>query len=197
VGGIDSSLPESFDPSGQVSSKPGAVQILDPLTGLLNRGSLESRAKELEYQSALTREPVGIVLLDLDSFKLVNDSHGHAAGDGVLVDVAYRLRKGLRSYDLIYRVGGDEILILLPGADIDQARSVGDSARSIVREVQVGLDRTRVTASCGVSATRVGEPFYFKAILARADHALYTAKKAGGLAAEESGVVKHFGAVSV
>lgn len=171
--------------------------ILDPLTGLLNRGSLESRAKELEYQSALTREPVGVVLLDLDNFKLVNDSLGHAAGDGVLVDVAYRLRKGLRSYDLIYRVGGDEILILLPGADIDQARSVGDCARSNVRQVQAGLDRTRVTASCGVSASRAGEPFDFKAISARADQALYAAKKGDGLAAEESGAVERIGAASV
>jgi diguanylate cyclase (GGDEF)-like protein len=170
--------------------------VLDPLTGLLNRSSLGARAKELEYQSALTREPVGIVLLDLDKFKLVNDSLGHAAGDGVLVDVAYRLRKGLRSYDLIYRVGGDEILILLPGADIIRARSIGNSARSIVREVQVGLDRTPVTASCGVSASHPGEPFNFKAVSTRADRALYAAKEADGLAVEENGAVEHFGAIS-
>lgn len=169
--------------------------ILDPLTGLLNRSSLETRAKELEHQSTLTREPVGIVLLDLDNFKLVNDSLGHAAGDGVLVEVAYRLRKGLRSYDLIYRVGGDEVLILLPGADLDHARSVGDSARSIVREVQVGLD-WQVTASCGVSSSRPGEPFDFETISACADRALYAAKETEGLAVQESGTVEHFGVAS-
>lgn len=168
--------------------------VLDPLTGLLNRSSLKVRVQELEHQSTMTREPVGVALLDLDDFKRVNDSLGHAAGDGVLVDVAYRLRKGLRSYDLIYRIGGDEILILVPGADIDHARLVGQNARLIVRQAQVGLDGTSITASCGVSASHVGEPFDFRAVSACADRALYAAKKADGLAIEESKTIEHFGA---
>ena len=170
--------------------------ILDPLTGLLNRSSLETRAKELEQQSAISREPVGVVLLDLDDFKRINDTFGHAAGDGVLIDVSYRLRKGLRSYDLIYRIGGDEILILVPGADIDHARSVGHQARLIVRQAQVGLDEASITASCGVGASHAGEPFDFKTVLACADQALYAAKKADGLAVQQSGTTEHFGAVS-
>jgi diguanylate cyclase (GGDEF)-like protein len=168
--------------------------VLDPLTGLLNRSSLEARAMELEHQSTMTRAPVGVVLLDLDNFKRVNDSYGHAAGDGVLVDVAYRLRKGLRSYDLIYRIGGDEILILVPGADLEHVQSVGQKARLIVQQVQAGLDGQSVTASCGVSASQAGEPFDFAAVSACADRALYAAKKSDGLVARESGRIERFGA---
>ena len=74
--------------------------ILDPLTGMLNRAALVNRTAEIEHQSRLTGEPVAVILLDLDRFKLVNDTRGHATGDTVLREVAYRLRKELRAYDL-------------------------------------------------------------------------------------------------
>jgi GGDEF domain-containing protein len=75
--------------------------ILDPLTGMLNRAALMNRTAEIEYQSRVAREPVAVILLDLDRFKLVNDTRGHATGDTVLREVAYRLRKELRAYDLV------------------------------------------------------------------------------------------------
>lgn len=167
--------------------------VLDPLTGLLNRTSLAARAKELEQQSAMSKEPVGVVLLDLDKFKEVNDSYGHASGDGVLMDVAYRLRKGLRSYDYIYRIGGDEFLILVPGADVDGALAVGRSARAIVSQVTLGPSNRPMAASCGVGASELGEVFDFKGVLVKADCALYAAKKGDGLAIEDDGLAYRIG----
>jgi diguanylate cyclase (GGDEF)-like protein len=167
--------------------------ILDPLTNLLNRRSLEARAKEIEHQSALSREPVGVVYLDLDKFKRVNDSLGHEAGDAVLVDVAYQLRKGLRAYDLIYRLGGDEFLVLVPGGDLAHARRVGEDARAIIGQARVGSGMA-VTASCGVSASVQGDPFNFATVSAHADRALSQAKRGAGFACEEGAYVERFGA---
>lgn len=167
--------------------------VLDPLTNLLNRGSLDARATEIERQSTLTREPVGVVYLDLDKFKKVNDSYGHAAGDAVLIDVAYRLRKGLRAYDLIYRFGGDEFLILVPGADLTHACRVGRDARSIVEQASIRPGHA-VTASCGVSASVEGIPFNFESVFACADRALYDAKKGDGLVCQPAARVERFGA---
>lgn len=161
--------------------------ILDPLTNLLNRSALEARAMELEQLSAITKEPVGIVLLDLDHFKPINDTYGHSAGDGVLKEVAYTLRKGLRSYDYMYRIGGDEFLILVPGADVDDALQIGRTAREIISRVRFGLDKAQVTASCGISASNAGEEFNFKEIYKRADQALYAAKKGEGTAIDRIG----------
>ena len=97
------------------------LAVLDALTGLLNRSSLESRAVEIEQQARLTGGAVSLVLLDLDSFKGVNDTYGHARGDAVLRDVAYEIRKSLRSFELVYRIGGEEFLVLLPGVELTEA----------------------------------------------------------------------------
>src|SRR4051812_13368598 len=85
--------------------------IIDGLTGMLNRRALGHRLDELEAQSKITRQPIAVIAGDLDHFKRVNDEHGHATGDAVLVDVAYRLRKEMRAFDLAYRIGGEEFLI--------------------------------------------------------------------------------------
>ncbi len=89
--------------------------ILDPLTGLLNRHALAPRFVEISMQARLTRQPVCLLLCDVDNFKAINDQHGHDCGDAVLRDVAYALRKHLRSFELVYRLGGEEFLVVLPG----------------------------------------------------------------------------------
>lgn len=136
--------------------------ILDPLAGLLNRTSLSTRVAELEQQSAIAREPVGVIAADLDGFKAINDSRGHATGDAVLVEVAYRLRKRLRAFDLAYRLGGDEFLILIPGADLAGTRGVAAKVRAAIGEAEFEPD-CRVTVSCGASASMRGEPFRLRA----------------------------------
>jgi diguanylate cyclase (GGDEF)-like protein len=151
--------------------------IIDPLTSMLNRNALATRADELSQQSALTGEPVGVVIGDLDHFKDVNDSEGHNTGDAVLRDVAYVIRKTLRAFDLAYRLGGEEFLILIPGADVPQACELAERLRDAVESQPVGGQQ--VTMSFGVSASERGSRFDYEAVFAKADTRLYEAKGSG------------------
>ena len=112
--------------------------VLDPLTGLLNRSSLKARAVEIEHQARLTGGPVSVVLLDLDRFKQVNDTYGHERGDDVLRDAAYELRKSLRSFELIYRIGGEEFLVLLPGVELSEAVEIAERMRDSIADARPG-----------------------------------------------------------
>jgi diguanylate cyclase (GGDEF)-like protein len=151
--------------------------VIDQLTGLLNRKALASRVPELAQQSQVTGEPIGLIIGDLDHFKDVNDTHGHAVGDAVLKDVAYVLRKQLRAFDLAYRLGGEEFLILLPGSDREQSAELADRLREAVSEARAGnLD---TTMSFGVAASPDGEAFDYEPLFAEADAALYEAKQGG------------------
>jgi diguanylate cyclase (GGDEF)-like protein len=150
--------------------------VIDPLTGMLNRNALTTRAGELAQQAAVVDQPVALIVGDLDRFKSVNDGHGHAAGDAVLRDVAYRIRKQLRAYDLAYRLGGEEFLIVVPGADADRASEIAEGLRVAISEAPTaGL---LVTMSFGVSASPPGR-FDYETVFAEADLALYEAKKRG------------------
>jgi len=152
--------------------------VIDPLTGMLNRKALANRVSELTQQSAFTGQPVGIVLGDLDHFKLVNDSQGHAAGDAVLKDVAYLLRKRLRAFDLAYRIGGEEFLLLLPGAQGAECAEIAEELRAAIGAEAMG-DGTSQTISFGVAASAPGGGFDYKRVFAAADEALYEAKSEG------------------
>ncbi len=151
--------------------------VIDQLTGLLNRKALSTRVPELAQQSQVTGEPVGIIVGDLDHFKDVNDSHGHTVGDAVLRDVAYTVRKELRAFDLAYRLGGEEFLVLLPGSDGEQAVELAERLREAVCVDRVG--GLCVTMSFGVDASLRGEPFDYDVVFAKADAALYAAKQGG------------------
>jgi diguanylate cyclase (GGDEF)-like protein len=151
---------------------------LDPLTGLFNRSALEQRLAELDGQPCNLEEGIShaLLLCDLDHFKRVNDQLGHAAGDAVLQDIAYTMRAALRAGDSIYRVGGEEILVILPGADREDAIEISERLRSEVRERRpIGV---QVTVSIGVA---VSEPDLVDTedLIARADAALYAAKAEG------------------
>ena len=151
--------------------------VLDPLTGLLNRNSLASRAKELTQGSALTHQPVGLIVGDVDHFKKINDSHGHPVGDAVLQDIAYLMRKELRAFDLLYRIGGEEFLVLLPGADKAKAVEIAEYlCATIASEKRGGQD---VTMSFGVSGSASETVFDYESVFAEADEALYEAKRSG------------------
>jgi diguanylate cyclase (GGDEF)-like protein len=152
--------------------------VVDPLTGMLNRKALGNRCDELTQQSEITGRPVGVIVGDLDHFKLVNDSMGHAAGDAVLKDVAYRLRKRLRAFDLAYRIGGEEFLVLLPGAGPEETATYAEELRGAV-EAQTAGDGIEMTMSFGVSGSPSGHAFDYHDIFANADAALYEAKRSG------------------
>ena len=97
------------------------MAVIDPLTGLLNRSAFAQRLVELQHQIDQGAESsLGFLMADIDHFKRINDEHGHPVGDAVLRDVAYAMRSELRAFDLIYRLGGEEFAILLPGADVDE-----------------------------------------------------------------------------
>jgi diguanylate cyclase (GGDEF)-like protein len=151
---------------------------LDPLTGLFNRNALEQRLEELNGQPCDHTEGLShaLLLCDLDHFKRVNDQLGHAAGDAVLQDVAYTMRAALQAGDTIYRVGGEEILMILPGAGREDAIEIAERLRREVRERRpVGV---QVTVSIGVA---VSEPDIVDTddLISRADAALYAAKAGG------------------
>ncbi len=150
--------------------------ILDPLTGLLNRHALVPRFAELSMQARLTRQPICVLLCDVDNFKAINDEHGHDCGDAVLRDVAYALRKHLRSFELVYRLGGEEFLVVLPGIDTGPGHEVAERLRAAVEQTRpLGFD---VTISIGLSAAR-GDRVDYDTQFKAADTALYEAKRAG------------------
>jgi diguanylate cyclase (GGDEF)-like protein len=151
--------------------------VVDDLTGMLNRTALAVRAAELAHQTAVTGERVAVVLADLDNFKAINDEHGHPRGDAVLQEVAYRIRKHLRDFDSVYRLGGEEFAVLLAGCGSVDATRVAERIWDAVRSEPV--DGLSVTISCGVAATGPGEQFDYQTVFTRADAALYAAKHSG------------------
>ncbi len=150
--------------------------VLDPLTGLLNRHALSPRFVEIRQQARIADQPVCLILCDVDEFKEVNDANGHDVGDAVLRDVAYEMRKGLRSFELVYRLGGEEFLIVLPGIDLEGGRQVAERIRTAIAESRPG--GVTVTISAGLSAAR-GEDVHYDRMFKEADRALYAAKRGG------------------
>jgi diguanylate cyclase (GGDEF)-like protein len=153
-----------------------SASVIDPLTSMLNRTALRIRVDELRHQAQIVQQPIGLIVADLDHFKTINDTHGHATGDDVLRDIAYYLRKRLRAFDLAYRLGGEEFLVLLPGIDADDAALLAEELRETIFTARhAGLT---VTMSFGVSASQPSS-FDYDHVFAAADRALYAAKAAG------------------
>lgn len=155
------------------------LSSVDPLTGTLNRRGLDEQFPEIEAPATGFVEPLSVVIVDLDHFKHINDNHGHAVGDEVLKTVATRLAGALRGGDAVVRYGGEEFLLVLPGATLAQALRVAERARASVEAAPVaaGEARISVTASFGVTQRRRGDTR--EQIIERADEALYHAKSSG------------------
>ncbi len=153
--------------------------LIDPLTGLLNRAALGRRIAELEGQASARSQPLALIVADVDDFKAINDERGHVAGDAVLREIADRFGSELRAYDAVYRTGGDEMVVLLPGATRASALELADSLRRAIELDPFGEDAIDVTMSFGVDACS-SERFVYDELFASADRALYEAKAAGG-----------------
>jgi diguanylate cyclase (GGDEF)-like protein len=153
-----------------------AHATLDPLTGLLNRKALAGRFAEIAEQARLTGAWVSLIECDLDCFKEVNDAHGHERGDAVLKEAAYVMRKHLRSFELVYRLGGEEFLVVLPGSALEEALSVAERLRTEIQQAMPG--GLPITASLGVAAAR-GAEVSFESLFRQADARLYLAKRSG------------------
>jgi diguanylate cyclase (GGDEF)-like protein len=150
--------------------------VLDPLTGLLNRASLSSRAAEIEQQARVTNSHVSAVMIDLDRFKRVNDEYGHERGDAVLRAAAYEIRNTLRSFELVYRIGGEEFLVLLPGVDLEGGVEIAERVRGAVASARPG--DLQLTLSAGVAGA-TGEAVRYDQLFRAADAALLRAKREG------------------
>jgi diguanylate cyclase (GGDEF)-like protein len=161
--------------------------VLDPLTELLNRGSLMARFPEVREQARRGDASVAMIALDIDGFKRVNDEHGHATGDAVLRDLAYAMRRALRSFDLFYRYGGEEFVVVMPGMELDRALLVAERLRLAVQMARpAGL---ALTVSAGVASAR-GEELTFEGLFEAADEALYDAKRRGRNRVSSAGNVR-------
>ncbi|MGE0703810.1 MAG: GGDEF domain-containing protein [Vicinamibacterales bacterium] len=151
----------------------------DQLTGLWNRGTiLDTLDREL-HRAKREHMPLTVAMADLDHFKQVNDTHGHATGDVVLREAAQRMQSVLRKYDQLGRYGGEEFLVLLTGSTVPAARPIIQRALDVVsgRPVEAAGVSLCVTLSAGIAG--VGANSEPESLLAQADEALYRAKAAG------------------
>jgi diguanylate cyclase (GGDEF)-like protein len=149
----------------------------DALTGTGNRTSLVARSTELYDRASATGEPIALVVADVDRFKLVNDLYGHQTGDRVLVALAQVLRTSVEGRGDVFRMGGDEFVLVLPGLEAEQAASIAEEILATVRAEP--LADVPVSLSVGVAASARGSGFPFERVFTAADTALYRAKSAG------------------
>jgi len=162
---------------GQSTIDHRAVAMVDPLTGALTRRALRSRVAAFSDRGDAVAEPVALLVVDLDNFKAVNDEHGHSTGDHVLAEVAERLRASARPLDSLYRIGGEEFVMLLVNTAERDAVRAAERMRCAVRERPIaGL---AVTVSVGVAACAAGTEFDYEQLFTGADAALLTAKARG------------------
>ena len=152
----------------------------DPLTQVFNARAYYAACDQQIAQSQRSGQSFAVLFVDLDHFKAINDTHGHAAGDEVLRTVAATLQTHLRRSDLLGRIGGEEFSVFLPDTDLDGARQVAENLRLAVQACQLEVDGSplSITASIGV-AVRTRSTQTLQALQQQADEAMYEAKKAG------------------
>lgn len=152
------------------------LATIDPLTGVKNRRSMDQELDLAAANAERTGLSYALVILDIDHFKKINDEYGHGVGDNVLRDLVGLIEENTRRTDLLFRFGGEEFVVLFPGVD-------EDNLKTVVANLQQGLRRSLkgpggpVTSSFGVAVLRHGESV--TSWLSRADHALYRAKESG------------------
>jgi len=158
------------------------MAITDALTGLFNRRYMETHLATLVEQAASRGKPIAVMVLDIDYFKSVNDTHGHDAGDDVLREFSLRIRKSIRNIDLACRYGGEEFVLVMPETDMAVATMVAERLRRRIASepfaIQQGARSLPVTISIGIAALNAPTDTAAQ-ILKRADEALYRAKRDG------------------
>jgi diguanylate cyclase (GGDEF)-like protein len=152
-----------------------AMAAIDSLTGIANRRTFETTLQQDLARASRTGEHVSLLMVDIDHFKLVNDTLGHQAGDDVLCEVARILASHCRDYDTAARYGGEEFALILPGCPEDEAVAIANRCRQAISRIETA---TRLTASAGV-ATTSSHLSDRNLLIQAADQALYQAKRAG------------------
>ena len=153
--------------------------VTDSLTGMINHEHVFNELQQAISKAQAEQAPLCVVMADIDHFKSVNDNHGHLAGDGVLKEVASRIKNSLRGFDIVGRYGGEEFLLILNRADLPTARMVAERIRSRIVATPIDLPDTLldVTISMGVAMVKPDEDV--NSLVERADKALYNAKENG------------------
>lgn len=158
------------------------MAVTDALTGLHNRRYMAGQLQALMSRAGQGGDPVAVLVMDIDHFKSVNDSFGHDAGDEVLREFAVRLATNVRAIDLPCRLGGEEFVVVMPGAGLEDALRVADRIRRDVAAqpfpIMGGAEGLTITVSVGVAAS-IGETDTPEALLKRADEGVYEAKAKG------------------
>lgn len=160
-----------------------ALALTDSLTGLYNRRYLMKHLESMVERARSTAKPLSILMIDIDHFKVVNDTYGHATGDDVLRAVAAEIGRSVREFDLTARIGGEEFVVVMPDTSGAAALAVADRLRATIAESRAeaspgGKQPPLVTASIGL-ATLLGPSESVDNLLSRADDAMYRAKTAG------------------
>lgn len=159
--------------------------VTDPLTGLYNRRYADQHLAQIAKQSAETGRDFALMILDIDHFKQINDTHGHPVGDEVLRTLAQRLQRNLRGVDLLARLGGEEFLIVMPNTGQDTAQSAADRIRRLINDSPFDVDNNRKRLTISVSIGLAMGPQAnqretdIKDVIDEADAALYSAKTNG------------------
>jgi diguanylate cyclase (GGDEF)-like protein len=153
----------------------------DGLTGILNHGAIMKELAVELSRARRHRKPMGILMVDVDHFKQINDSHGHLAGDAVLKAISARLQKCLRGYDRVGRYGGEEFLVVLGETDFDTAIRAAERLRAAVCSEPIAIGNTglTVTASIGLAVADDAAQIKIEQLVSAADRTLYDAKRAG------------------
>jgi len=155
------------------------MAYLDPLTQLANRRFLDAKLRHSLDELALFGRNFGVLLMDLDRFKRVNDSFGHSAGDAVLEHIARTISSSLRAGDTVGRWGGEEFLAILPDADETQTQLMAERCRVMVRNSSVPVAETSVSLTMSVGATLLRKSDDEDTLFRRVDRALYQSKQDG------------------
>ncbi|WP_395831395.1 PleD family two-component system response regulator [Elstera sp.] len=158
-----------------------ALASTDALTGVYNRRYLDVHLDQMVRNANDVRKPLSVAFCDIDHFKRLNDTYGHAAGDEVLIEFANRMRRSLRHFDMIARIGGEEFVVVMPDTNIDVAIKVSERLRTRMQDdpfTVTAAGELPVTISIGVAVSDMVETSGSE-LLRRADEAMYRAKQAG------------------
>jgi len=156
------------------------LAMTDELTGINNRRAFFKKAKILYYASQRYSHPLTVLMIDIDDFKIINDTYGHAAGDQVIQKVAESLQKNLRESDVLGRIGGEEFAISLPETDIDTAYVLAERIRKNIKSIAMTYQKFTLTLTVSIGCAESNDTSQaFEDLVGSADKALYEAKNEG------------------